>query len=127
MCLLRIALLAGILLAAAVLLSQIAAWRRNALPISRRQMALRVCEGILLIALLSLVLAGNLAGVLVASEPHRAVKEPLLTAVYLSACVGIACLLVFISLLDIREVLRTYSRTWREMRRDLEGKDGPEQ
>ena len=124
---LQIALIAGIVITAAALINEVVGWRRRTSAVSGRQMTLRVCAGLLLIALFGLVLAGSVVGVFVIPRPGQAVKNLIPTIAYLCACLGVACLLVLIALLDIREVLRTYKRDWREMRRDLERKDGPEQ
>ncbi|MDO8588137.1 MAG: hypothetical protein Q7T82_14010 [Armatimonadota bacterium] len=125
----RIILLIGILFVGYLVVNQIR--RRGNAGISPRQRLLRISSGITLIVLLGLVLAGNILGIVFTSDTDTLVRNRHMigvTIVYASLALGLACLLVLLALLDIREVLTSYKEDRKNARRgmvsDLKRKDG---
>ena len=119
----QIALTAGIILAAIVLIKEAAGWRIPGRGISRRHRIIRACSGVTLILLLGLLLAGDVLGVISTVDTHRTAGQTVVAITYLSACVGAGCLLIVLALLDFREVLRAYRQSLRDMREELQRKD----
>jgi Na+/proline symporter len=123
---LRIVLLVGIAFTAFLVVNQILSWRRDSL-LSTRQKWIRVISGITLILLLGLILAGNIFGIIFTSDKESLVKNPdlvVITIAYGSLVAGLACLLLLLALLDIREVINIHRRTGMEARARLGRKDG---
>jgi hypothetical protein len=124
---LRVALLAGIVFTAIFVIIEVIGWRTRNSVVSSRQRLIRVSCGLTLICLLGLVLAGNILGILFTTDTTSMSKNPLLTIAYGSACIGIACLLVVLALLDIKEGIQSYRRNFTGVHIDIEGKDGRSQ
>ena len=76
-----------------------------------------------MVLLLSLILADSIVGVLIAPGIRGIVRNPRLAIAYVSAYMGLACLLVVLALLDVKEVLRAARLNRQRIREDLHGKD----
>ena len=124
---LRVVLLAGIVLTVVMVVNEAAGWRRMDSAVSSRQRLVRVACGITLVLLLGLILVDSILGILFTPGVRGIARRPVVALAYFSAYMGVACLLVTLALLDVRETLRTSRRLRREMREGLTGKDGQEQ
>ena len=127
----RVILLVGIIFVGGLIVSQILGWRRGNTLVSPRLRLLRISSGITLLVLLGLILAGNILGIVFTPDTDTLVKNRQMigvTIAYASLVIGLACLLVVLALLDIREVLTSYKDDRKDVRRhvatDLDRKDG---
>jgi hypothetical protein len=123
----RIIIGAGIILTILLTLNQVRAHRAGHLYLSHRQMAIRVCSGVTLTIILTLVLVGNIYGILFTSAPQSLARDRhllLITIAYACLIAGLSCLLLFLALLDIREVAKSHRQARMDARASLQRKDG---
>jgi hypothetical protein len=126
----RIVLAVGIILTAILTLNQIRARRAGRLDLTGRQVVIRVTSGVTLIVILGLVLIGNYLGILFTLEPQSLAKDPhllVVTVAYACLIAGLACLLLFLALMDIREVTKLHRQARIDSRAGLRRKDGRDQ
>jgi hypothetical protein len=126
----RIVLIIGILLVAFLVTNQILARRAGRSDLSRRQAAIRTISGITLVVILLLALVGNLTGIVFTTDVESFKQRPHLVPYVLAyACLilALAFLLLFLALLDIREVAKISMRERTEAGATLRGKDGRDQ
>lgn len=123
----RIIIGAGIILTALLTLNQVRAHRAGHLDLSQRQLAIRVCSGVTLSAILALVLIGSKLGILFTMQAQNLSKNRhllIITVAYACLIAGLSCLLLFLALLDIREVAKSHKQARIDARTSLQRKDG---
>ena len=126
----RIALVAGIVLTAILVLYQIGARRTGRSDLTGRQMVIRVISGVTLLLILILVLTGNIVGIVFTTEQQHLAKNQhmlVVTIAYASLIAGLSCLLLLLALLDIREVAKAHKEARMGARASLRRKDGRDQ
>ena len=116
--LLRIVLIIGILTVIGILGSEIRAWRAGTSVLTSGQKALRISSATLMIAVMSMVLAG---------DTWLTPFGPVAKMAYWTVCFGLAVSLVIFALLDLREIGLLYGerrkRIFRDFRKSVDDKN----
>ena len=108
--LLRIVLIIGILTVIGILGSEIRAWRAGTSVLTSGQKALRISSATLMIAVMSMVLAG---------DTWLTPFGPVAKMAYWTVCFGLAVSLVIFALLDLREIGLLYGEQRKRIFRDF--------
>ncbi|MHB1000157.1 MAG: hypothetical protein ACYC27_13005 [Armatimonadota bacterium] len=96
---------AGIVLVIIFLIIEIRGWAAGTKIVTHKQKGLRISSAVLLLIILAMFLVGD----------KWAMGQPFLVLIYWMTCFVLAVTIVILTLLDIREVGRTFSDSQRNM------------
>jgi len=108
--------LAGAVVTILALVVQMVRWKSPRCRMSRRHRTIRVLEGIILVGLLGMVVAG---GWLNLSGPWATWNDFFLLLLYWLGCLVLVMFLVVLALLDVREAIISYAKDYAQITRGL--------